>query len=273
MPQGAGRVVYISGEGTPGLLGRIEAGASEFGVSTDTVDDRIRVSGSSGSMTDPADVARWCADIEAFRAEQGPPLQLIVLDTQARNFGPGNEDKAEDMNRFLIGVEKLGTGALMLLVHHSGHGDKNRGRGSSAELGALDVAVRVAKLNAGRRVKLTVPKPKDFEPGSPTYGAIVGRRIPGDAEGKTAAVFTHNVFEDIVDDSDALLDFLEANPKATHAEIGAHLKATLQQVKTRLKQLTKAGRLERGGTKTRPEYRVIRSVADEPFGCSDNQTE
>jgi hypothetical protein len=109
--------------------------------------------------------------IEAAKAvadEYGNPA-MIVFDTVARNFGPGDENSTRDMTAFISGADKIRSAfkCCILLVHHSGHADRSRGRGSMALKGALDVEYRLEKDETGV-VRVTVAKPpKDFEPPPP----------------------------------------------------------------------------------------------------------
>jgi hypothetical protein len=93
---------------------------------------------------------------------------LVVVDTLARNFGPGDENSTQDMSQFISALDQIRTRhrCTILLIHHSGHGDKTRSRGAMALKGALDAEYRMAKDERGI-VRLENTKMKDFEPPEP----------------------------------------------------------------------------------------------------------
>ena len=72
-------------------------------------------------------------DIDAMvrAALEGLPV-LIVVDTLARNFRGGDENQTADLNQFVAMMDDLKAryaSCTILIVHHTGHGDKQRGRG------------------------------------------------------------------------------------------------------------------------------------------------
>ncbi len=71
-------------------------------------------------------------EISKLQAQHGQPA-LVVLDTLARNFGPGDENSTADMTKFIAGLDWMMENQITrLLVHHSGHSDKSRGRAAGA---------------------------------------------------------------------------------------------------------------------------------------------
>jgi hypothetical protein len=95
---------------------------------------------------------------------------IIVLDTLAAITPGANENAGEDMSLVLSRVHALQkvTGALILLVHHSGK-DTSRGlRGWSGLLGAADAVFAVEKDQSGLR-QVAIEKLKDGE-GDGKYG-------------------------------------------------------------------------------------------------------
>ena len=80
----------------------------------------------------------------------GEPPKLVVVDTLARNFGPGNENSTEDMNRWIANIDRFireEFRCAVILVHHTGHGHLTRGRGSSVLPAALDWEYKVEKVD------------------------------------------------------------------------------------------------------------------------------
>jgi RecA-family ATPase len=88
---------------------------------------------------------------------------LIIVDTLARSFGPGDENSAQDMSKFIQNIDRYFLPfSAVALVHHSGHSEKNRGRGSSSLYGSLDLEYQVSKQNDIITMKCT--KAKDMPP-------------------------------------------------------------------------------------------------------------
>ena len=154
-----GVVVYIAGEGHNGVKRRMNAWSLHKGVSHETAP--VYLSQMPAALTDAEMVAQVKTAIDMVSAEAGPPV-LIVIDTLARNFGPGDENSTQDMGRFIQAADAIRaiSQATVLIVHHSGHGDKQRARGAMALKGALDAEYRLDKDDAGI-VRMEATKMKD----------------------------------------------------------------------------------------------------------------
>jgi len=166
-----GAVFYIAGEGNSGLRRRFAAW--EELRSRSLSDAPLFASQAAIQMLDAASGSRLTAAIDALAAEHGPP-RLIIIDTLNRNFGAGDENSTADMSAFVAAVDRLRErfpGCTVLIVHHSGHGDKDRARGSSVLRGALDSEYKVAK--SGETVTLANHKMKDAPPPRGMEFAIV----------------------------------------------------------------------------------------------------
>jgi hypothetical protein len=160
--QGArrGSVVYVAAEGQRGMQGRLKAWQQHRGVKASNLH----------WVTTPLDLCEVSDPMGLIQAvrEKGLDPKLLVLDTLARNFGGGDENSTQDMNRF---VRNLGTiaeafpGATVLVVHHAGKQGKKGARGSSALVAAADTVIRAEKLDL--LVTLRCEKQKDDEPFKP----------------------------------------------------------------------------------------------------------
>jgi 5S rRNA maturation endonuclease (ribonuclease M5) len=181
-----GRVAYIAGEGQAGLFPRIAAWRQMSGQ-TDL--SRFHVLPRAVDMpTNQLDDL-----LTAIRALPEMP-SLIVLDTLARNYGPGDENSTTDMGAFVRACDRLRveTGATVLIVHHTGK-DVERGmRGSSALLGALDTLIALKRKGPCLTVvnKAPLGKQKDAEEFEDIR--LVARRVDVSWRG---APYTSLVFE------------------------------------------------------------------------------
>ena len=155
-----GRVLYVYAEGRFGILPRVTAWRTFHGVEAlglVFLPQRVTVN-------DPDEIAALLA---AILDRQGArDLDLIVIDTLNRNMS-GNENGTEDMSAFVRGCDRLRelTDAAVLVVHHKGHGDAERGRGSSVLDAAADTIIQCTR--DASRIVLNCRKQKDaaeFEP-------------------------------------------------------------------------------------------------------------
>jgi len=129
-----GRVLYIAGEGHTGVIRRMRGWSDHHG----RVADDVFLGHGSVELVTPSDVVRL---EDYLRDEQ---WALIVIDTLARNFGPGSENDAETMSAAIASVDRIrkSSGATVLVVHHAPLEGRREGklrpRGSSALSGAAD---------------------------------------------------------------------------------------------------------------------------------------
>lgn len=156
-----GPVLLFVGEGRNGLSRRFLAWTRDGGVSLDTAP--LFVSNMAAALTDQTRAAELVAVVAEFMRTHGAPV-LILFDTLNRNFGPADENSTADMTAAVAVLDELRamTGACVCVVHHVGHGDKSRGRGSSVLYGALDAAYLVERDPDGI-VRLTARKMKDAD--------------------------------------------------------------------------------------------------------------
>ena len=174
-----GAVVYLIGEDATGIRNRLRAELAAHELTADNLP--LYVSARPGQLTDPADVTTWH---RAILDTAGADVALVVVDTQSRNFGAGNENDSQDMALFVHHVQTLADrlGALVLLVHHTGHTDKSRGRGSSVLFGALDASYEVTR--DGVRVKATATKSKNWADPAPLVGELRVHEVGLDRKGR-----------------------------------------------------------------------------------------
>lgn len=151
-------VIYIAGEGHNGLKRRWSAWEKHFGLSLQ--DAPLFVSSAPVAFLDSQAAAVVAAKVREVANKHGNPA-LIIVDTLARNFGDGDENSTKDMNAFVAAIDDLRREfeATALIVHHSGHSDKNRGRGAMSLKGALDAEFKVS--TTGDLMAITATKMKD----------------------------------------------------------------------------------------------------------------
>jgi hypothetical protein len=147
-----GLAVYGSAEGAPHDLGKTfsawEQAAGEPA--------RVVCIPHAVNMLDQGDADKLSATLRSL----GEPVRLLVIDTLARNMPGGNENSPEDMGRFVGLLDRLRAefGCACLVLHHSGHDHKERGRGHSSWPSAVDVSVKLEKTATPLEAKLTCTK-------------------------------------------------------------------------------------------------------------------
>lgn len=199
-PVKKGAVFYLAGEGHNGLVRRFHAWAGERGRSLDGVP--LFKSECAAQFLDEKSARSVEHAISQLAAQHGRPA-MVVVDTLARNFGPGDENSTQEMSAFVVAMDKLRTawpGCVILIIHHSGHHDKERGRGSMALKAALDFEYRLAK--SAQILKLTNTKMKDAEP--PKDMVFTLKDVPLADGAKSAALVLSEEREDAGDEAQKL---------------------------------------------------------------------
>ena len=166
-----GAVVYMAGEGHNGITRRLKALSKQHGIDPSLLP--MFVSERAANFLDANTMEAVGLACDSVRAAHGEPA-LIVVDTVARSFGSGDENSTQDMNNFICAVDDLKArypGATIILVHHTGHGDKQRARGAMALKGALDAEYRIEK--SSDVVSMTTTKMKDADEPDPIAFKLV----------------------------------------------------------------------------------------------------
>ena len=148
-----GTVAYICAEGAGGFRLRLRALSEHTGVPLAGLP--LHVLGEAPNLLEKQDVKDLVAALRTL-----PGLALIVVDTLAQTTPGANENSGEDMGRALGHCKTLhrATGAMVLLVAHSGK-DTTRGiRGWSGIKGALDVEIEVERSDKYRAATITKMK-------------------------------------------------------------------------------------------------------------------
>jgi hypothetical protein len=106
-------------------------------------------------------------------ARYGAP-RLVVFDTLNRNFGTGDENDTASMTAVVCATDKLRAmfKCHVMLLHHSGVSDKERGRGSTVRPYALDNEYRMDREGHSALVRLVCTKMKDAEEPAPMAFAL-----------------------------------------------------------------------------------------------------
>jgi rRNA processing protein Gar1 len=155
-----GRVAYIAAEGADGFRKRLAAYAQHQGVDLSTVP--MAVLNGAPNLLEVKDAADLVVGVQAWGG-----AEVIVVDTLAQTMPGGNENAGEDMGRALGHCRRIHekTGALVILIHHSGKDQAKGARGWSGLRAAADAEIEVLRDDATGQRSLRLSKNKDGEDG------------------------------------------------------------------------------------------------------------
>jgi putative DNA primase/helicase len=169
-----GDVIFLCGEGHNGIKTRIKAWAFEHGKSPD---DSLCITEEASVLDEPSQLRITIQNIQ----EKSKKPKLIVIDTLFRFFSK-DENSAKDARDFLEACTALMDefDCTVVIVHHTGWGQEaqNRGRGSSAWKGALDVEIGIRPIATSGLVLQQV-KARDTEVTKPLKLKIKSLQFPG----------------------------------------------------------------------------------------------
>lgn len=150
-----GAVAYIAAEGAGGVKTRLKAVAQHYTIPLASMP--IYVLGDAPNFTEAKDVKDVIAGLSML-----PPVSVVVVDTYASVMPGGNENSGEDAGRVIAHCKAIhrATGALVLLVHHSGKDASKGARGWSGLRAAVDVEMEVLR-GADEKRLATITKLKE----------------------------------------------------------------------------------------------------------------
>lgn len=161
-PVTGGSVVYVAAEDLHGVAKRMVGYRETKG--RDKPKANITLLNDSFTVTSP-DCDKLIRSVKTLPVAP----RLIVIDTLARTFGSGSEDKTVDMNAFVDGCDRIrrATGATVMVVHHTGR-NRDQERGNVALRGACDTIFTVERVGSAGKIKLintpSKGKQKNAEP-------------------------------------------------------------------------------------------------------------
>ena len=154
-----GRVLIIAAEGGGGMGKRIKAYCLHHGIDPYTLD--VSVITAAPNFMQKDDIGEIAATVK-----NAGGFDLIIVDTFAQVTPGANENAGEDMGLALTNAKVLRevSGAMVLLVHHSGKDATRGARGWSGIKAAMDAEIEVIKHDTGER-EIRLTKMKDGDDG------------------------------------------------------------------------------------------------------------
>jgi hypothetical protein len=146
LPTKSGRVVYVCAEGEAGFRLRLSAYATFFNV--DMAKLPFGVISGTPNLLENDDL-----DIASLIAREGG-ADIIVFDTLAQSTPGVNENSSEGIGRALAHCKRLhkSTGALIILVAHSGKNAARGVRGWSGIKAAADAQIEIVRGSNQRTI-------------------------------------------------------------------------------------------------------------------------
>ena len=163
-----GTVFYIAGEGHSGFARRAAAWKQTHGIKPGEAS--FFKSNKAVIMSEPESVEVLKAEMAELVEKAGRP-RLVVIDTLARSLGGADENAGKDINLFIVACDEIKEeyGCTVLIVHHTGHQNKERSRGASQITAALDHEFRIEAwdetkiiLTFTKQKEDAMPEPKAF---------------------------------------------------------------------------------------------------------------
>jgi hypothetical protein len=154
----AGRVVYIVAEGAGGFRNRLNAYSMHHEMPLDLID--LVIIPEAPNFMQAEDIKALIAAVKGYEPT------IIVVDTFAQVMPGANENAGEDVGKALghCRALKRATGAMVVLIHHSGKDATRGARGWSGLKAACDCEIEIVRAEHDRVA--TVTKLKDGEDGA-----------------------------------------------------------------------------------------------------------
>jgi AAA domain len=182
-------VVYVCAEGARGFKARLRAYSHEHKVELDQLPAVIA---DAPNLREPKDAAAVTFALRQWAEAQGP-IDAVVIDTLSATTPGGNENSGEDVGLVISHCKLIHkqTGALVILIHHSGKDASRGARGWSGLRAAADAEIEVVRNGDYRVANIT--KMKDGSDGE-TFAfklKVIPLGFDADGEEESSCVIEH----------------------------------------------------------------------------------
>jgi hypothetical protein len=180
--------LWIAAEGVEDMRKRGLAYCQHVGIAPELFN--MRFVGDAPNFLEEIDVKALLAQIK----RQGSGFDVIIIDTLAQVMPGGNENSGEDMGKVLGYCKAISraTGAMVILIHHSGKDESKGARGWSGLRAESDFEIEVLRLDDDRVATVTKMKGglDGGEYGFELLTVVVGLDADGDEETTCVEHFT-----------------------------------------------------------------------------------
>lgn len=150
-----GRIVYLAAEAAYGFKKRLKA-----------YEIHHKITGNIIPFDVIADAPNFLLTIDtAAIIQQIGKATVVVVDTFSRTMPGGNENGGEDVGMAISQCRELhkASGAIVILIHHSGKDAARGARGWSGLLGACDTEIEITRIGDHRKGRISKQKDGDDE--------------------------------------------------------------------------------------------------------------
>lgn len=193
-----GEVLYIAAEGGGTFQNRVAAiNQAAERAGDDLTDSRLWLLANPVTLTGAeTDAAALVGAVKGLQSERGAgDFRLIVVDTMSRAMGAADENAAKDINDLICNLEALrdGTGAHILLVHHSGKDASKGARGHSSLRAAVDTEIIISRDSETDLIAAKIDKQRDGLTGATFRYRLLVEDLGEDADGDrvTSCIVMH----------------------------------------------------------------------------------
>lgn len=181
-----GEVCYIVAEGSGGFRPRLNAYASHHSVALEDIG--MHIIAAAPNFTAKEDI------VELVNAIRPIKPAVVVVDTLSRVLAGADENSGEDMGRVVKHCETIHrvTGAVVILIHHSGKDEARGARGWSGLRAAADAEIEIVRSDHDRVARVT--KQKDGDDMGQEFGfrlGVVQLGMDADGDPVTSCVVEH----------------------------------------------------------------------------------
>ena len=208
------KICWVAAEGVEDMRKRVQGYAMHQGIAL--ADLPMEFIGEAPSLLDDADVK---AVIKQMRKKGR--FDIVVMDTLAQVMAGGNENSGEDMGKVLAYCREITriTGAMVILIHHSGKDESRGARGWSGLRAAADFEFEIIRADDDRVA--TVTKMKGGADGGEYGFRLLTIKVAEDEDGD--------------DETTCVLEFTDSSRQSLAAQqgpTGKTQKAIMDQFRT-----------------------------------------
>lgn len=214
VPQNQGHVLYVCGEGFRGINNRVLALKKEYGMS----DEKFIITTRSVMFLDSESVNQLVEDVKSLKNNE-INLSMIFIDTLNANFGDGDENSVADATKFMNRIKLLHDiypDVSIGIVHHTGHNNPDRGRGSSAFIGTVETQFVIKEGIRPKEVIMLCSKQRNAEKAAPVSGFISTNQSAGVFVESATENLSETNIKDLIDNTNKSIDSKNKGDQAAY---------------------------------------------------------
>lgn len=154
-------VLYVCGEGLPGILDRLEGIIATHHLDVELVEQYFHIIADVPQFAAPSEVDELLEQAQAL----DEPIAVIALDTLATATIGQNENAPEVMSAAIGGMRRMmrSLDCAGILVHHTGKDGTRGARGHSSLGGSVDISIELTREDDSDVIVIHSRKARDTE--------------------------------------------------------------------------------------------------------------